>query len=166
MGVKHFTILLSLIIISFTSSPLDAAAIAKEEGKSPSETSPLGYKVNFFSLKRGHSIAPSYFDFSDEKTFTITMPDEEFVECKGSFSRQGLQFRALWEGTVMKKKKHYCYTFDIKGFSLLESYIAGMVVLTEKIEETGQDQEVTFLFLGTNQKNTPSEENRRSPLPF
>ncbi|MCK5009652.1 MAG: hypothetical protein KAS98_04145, partial [Deltaproteobacteria bacterium] len=62
--------------------------------------------------------------------------------------------------------KHYCYEFNISGISLLDSYIAGMLVLNESIKETRQEQELTFLFIGMPEENNTSDNGKKSLFPF
>jgi len=122
--------------------------------------------MHFLSLKRGHKIASSYFTLKDQHKLEVKIPGEEFLETKGDYTKNGLQFKAHWEGTIIKQKKHYQYTFNITGFSLLDTYIAGTMMLNESIKETHQDQEITFLFIGMPEENESSDNKKRNFFPF
>jgi hypothetical protein len=93
-------------------------------------------------------------------------PGEDFLKTEGSYTKENLQFNALFEATLLKQKKHYRYTFTLKGISLFENYIAGVLVLNESIRETGQSQEVRFLFLGTPEADAAPEEKEKGLFPF
>jgi hypothetical protein len=161
----HF--LPSFIFISAGTVSMGLPALSQNEQNQPAKSlSSESYKVHFLSTKRGHKIAPSYFNFEDQKKFKISMPGEEFLESKGNYAKDNLQFKAHWEGSLIKNNKHYSYTFTITGISLLKSYIAGVIVLSESIKETQQDQEITFLFIGMPEENDSSQNNQKQWFPF
>jgi len=124
------------------------------------------YIVHFLSLKRGHKITSSYFTLEDQNKLEIKIPGEEFLEAKGDYTKNGIQFNACFEGTLIKHEKHYHYTFNISGFSLFDNYLAGTMVLSESIQETHQNQEITFLFLGTSEEDATSDDRKRPIFPF
>jgi hypothetical protein len=126
------------------------------------------FETSFMSLARGHAIAPSLLTFGDGEQFEITTPGEDFLKPTGTFTQDNLLFSAHFEATLLKQEKHYQYTFTLKGISLLDNYIAGILVLTEFIQETDQTQEVRFLFLGTPPEadGASQEEKRPGLLPF
>ena len=166
--MKLFHHLLPLIILAITSTISLELSTLPQGGDNQSITnSPsTSYKVHFLSLKRGHKITSSHFNLKDHEIFDITIPNEKFLKTKGNYTKKGLQFKASFEGTIIKQKKHYCYTFTITGISLLDSYIAGIVVLNESIKETQQDQQVTFLFIGMPEGNDISDDKKRNAFPF
>jgi len=166
--MKFFFCLLPLIIfININTIPLASSTISQdEENPSIKSSASKEYKVHFVSLKRGHRISPSYFTFKDQENFEIKIPDETFRETKGDYTKNNLQFKATFQCTVIKQNKHYCYKFNISGISLLDSYIAGMLVLNESIQETRQDQEITFLFIGMPEGNNTSDNKKRGLFPF
>lgn len=125
------------------------------------------FETSFISLARGHAIAPSLLTFGDGEQFEITTPGEDFLKPTGTFTKDNLLFNAHFEATLVKQKKHYQYTFTLKGISLLDNYIAGVLVLSESIRETDQTQEVKFLFLGTPPgADGGPEEEKRGLFPF
>ncbi len=168
LPMKPFSSLPSLIFIVFASTVcLGLSALPQDEGsKSIKTSSSKKYKVHFFGLKRGHNISSSYFTFKDQEKFEMEIPDETFLKTKGDYTKNNLQFKANFKGTIIKQNKHYCYTFNITGISLLDSYIAGMLILNESIKETHQDQKVTFLFIGMPEKDIDSDNKKRSLFPF
>jgi len=166
--MKLFTHLFSFfILISAGTVSMGLPALSQNEQNQPAKSLPSeSYKVHFLSTTRGHTIASSYFSFEDQEKFKLSMPGEEFLESKGNYAKDNLQFKAHWEGTLIKYNKHYSYTFTITGISLLKSYIAGVLVLNESIKETHQDQEITFLFIGMPEENDTSKNNQKQWFPF
>jgi len=166
--MKFLSYLLSLFIFAHAGAvSLEPSSSSQDGHTTPvSKSSAKKYTVHFFSLKRGHTIASSYFILEDHTTLEIKIPGEEFLDAKGDYTKNGIQFKARFEGTIIRKKKHYYYTFNISGFSLLDNYIAGTVVLNESIKETHQNQEITFLFLGTSEENDTSDNEKKTLFPF
>ena len=171
--MKILSLVLPLIIFIQTSTiTLGVSPTAHNEtdktNKAPTtDTSPAKkFKTNFLSLKRGHTIATSSFTFGDGEQFEIKTPGEDFLQTKGSHTKNGMLFKAYFEATLLKQKKHYQYTFSIKGVSLLDNYIAGVLVLNESIQETQQKQEVSFLFLGMPEDTIAPERGKRNFFPF
>jgi hypothetical protein len=166
--MKRFFLLLLFFILVHTStfswglSPLPQDKHNKSDTKSLSKR----YKVHFFSLKRGHKITSSYFTLEDHNKLEVKIPGETFLEAKGNYTKNSLQFKASFEGTIIKQKKHYCYTFTITGISLLDTYLAGTMVLNESIKETHQVQEITLLFIGMPEENDTSDDRKRTLFPF
>jgi len=154
------------ILISASTISLGFPSTQDEPNHSPKTSQSKIYKVHFISLKRGHSITSSHFNFEDNKKFEIQIPGEKFLEAKGNYTKNSLQFEARWEGTIIKHNQHYCYTFAVTGISLLDSYLAGMVTLNESIEEIHLDQKVTFLFIGTLKEDNASDNKERKWFPF
>jgi len=162
--MKPLSHLLFLFILILS---LGLSTLPRDESKeSDTPSSSKSYKVYFFSLKRGHKIASSYFTLEDRNRLEIKIPGEKFLKTQGNYTKNSLQFKASWEGNTIKQRKHYCYTFNITGISLLNTYIAGIVILNESIEETHQDQQVTFLFIGMPEENNTSDDRERRLFPF
>ena len=152
------------IVPGLTSVSLEMDRVTKKtEAATPS---PMKFKTRFVSLKRKHFIAPSYLTFKDGGEFEIITPGEKFTKTSGFYSRNGLFFKAFFETTLLRQKKHYLYTFTIKGIALSDRYIAGVLALRESIKETKQKQEVTFLFLGQPEESSVPEKKGRSLFPF
>jgi len=155
-----FIIFASTVCLGLSTLPQD------EESKSIKTSSSKKYKVHFLSFKRGHNISSSYFTFKDQEKFEVEIPGETFLKTKGDYTKNNLQFKANFKGTIIKQNKHYCYTFNITGISLLDSYIAGMLILNESIKETHQDQEVTFLFIGMPEEKNISDNKKEACFLF
>ena len=166
--MKLFSCLLPLIIFAYIHTlPLELSSISQDEqNQSIQSQASKTYKVHFFSLKRGHKISSSYFTFNDQEKFEMDIPGETLLKTKGNYTKNNLQFKATFQGMIIKQKKHYSYEFSISGISLLNSYIAGMLKLNESIKETRQDQEVTFLFIGMPEENNTADDEKRSLFPF
>lgn len=96
----------------------------------------------------------------------MDIPGETFSQAKGDYTKKNLQFKAIFQGTIIRQEKHYRYEFNISGISLLDRYIAGMMVLNESIKETRQQQEVTFLFIGEPEEDHSSDDQKRNLFPF
>lgn len=166
--MKFLSFLLPLFIFLHTGTVSLELSPSPQDGHTTPGSKVLSkrYKVHFFSLKRGHKIASSHFTLEDHNTLEIKIPDEEFLDAKGDYTKNGIQFNAHFEGTIIKKEKHYHYTFNFSGLSLMDNYLAGTMILSESIQETHQNQEITFLFLGTSEEDATSENRKRSLFPF
>ena len=166
-------LLIIAIIIFIPATTLSLGIVPVPQEEEPRETvkptissSTKPFQTSFISLKRGHAIAPSFLTFGDEGQFEIQTPGEDFLKTEGSYTKDGLLFNASFEAILLKQKKNYLYTFTLKGISLFENYIAGVLALNEAIQETGQSQEIRFLFLGTPQTDEEPEEKGKGLLPF
>jgi hypothetical protein len=168
LPMKILSLVLPLIIFIQTSSITLGLSAATQNNSNETAASSAWKRFNthFISLKRGHTIASSSFTFGDGERFEIKTPGEDFLQTKGSHTKNGMFFEAYFEATILKQKKHYRYTFSIKGISLLDNYIAGVVVLNESIKETDQKQEVSFLFLGMPEDAIVPEKDKKSLFPF
>jgi hypothetical protein len=166
--MKILSLTLPLIIFIQTSTITLELSHATQNDSTERAASQASKKFNthFISLKQGHTIASSCFTFGDGEQFEIKTPGEDFLQTRGSHTKNGLLFEANFEATLLKQKKHYRYTFSITGISLLDNYIAGVLVLNESIEETDQKQEVSFLFLGRPEEAILPEKKKRSLFPF
>lgn len=169
--MKAFPLIIAIIIfIPTTTLSLGIVPVPQEESKEAIKptisSSAKPFKTSFISLKRGHSIAPSFLTFGDEGQFEMQTPGEDFLKTKGNYTKNNLLFNARFEATLLKQKKHFMYTFTLKGISLFQNYIGGVLVLNESIRETGQSQEVRFLFLGTPERDVAPEEKGKGLFPF
>ena len=170
MKVLSLIVLLIIFIPANTLSmglapvPRDEPGETVKTTATPSSGKP--FQTSFFSLTRGHAIAPSFLTFGDGEQFEISTPGEDFLKATGTFTKDNLLFNARFEATLLKQEKHYQYTFTLKGISLLDNYIAGVLVLSEFIQETDQTQEVRFLFLGTPETDEAPEEEKKGLFPF
>jgi hypothetical protein len=170
MKVLSLIALLIIFVPAHTLS-MGLAPVPRDEQKETVKTtapssSGKPFQTSFFSLTRGHAIAPSLLTFGDGEQFKIATPGEDFLKASGTFSKNNLFFDAHFEATLLKLEKHYQYTFALNGISLLDNYIAGVLVLSEFIEETDQTQEVRFLFIGTPETDEPPEEEGKNLFPF
>jgi hypothetical protein len=129
---------------------------AKEEAGEAKEAAGESYEVRFFSFKRQHGIGKSTVTLKEDGELALEIEDEELEEPQGTYKRTGFQFEATWGGSVTKHNQTLTYDFKIEGLTLFESYIVGILRLTESIKETDQNQEITFLFFG--QKKLGGEE--------
>lgn len=169
--MKALPLIIAIIIfLPATTLSLGIVPLPQEESgettKPTISSSAKPFKTSFLSLKRGHSIASSFLTFGDEGQFEMQTPGEDFQKGKGSFTKENLLFNARFEATLLKQKKHYLYTFSLKGISLFQNYIAGVLLLNESIRETGQSQEVRFLFLGTPETAAAPGEKEKGLFPF
>ena len=157
-----------LLLIVHTGSIASGQADPKGSGRSAAAdvTAPLTFSTGFVGLSSGHTIAASNFVFSDGNTFEIKIPGVDWLEPSGSYTytQSGLTFKADFSAAVRKGGKHYRYTFSAKGIRLFDSYIAGILVLEEWINETGQHQRVTFVFWGTSEEAGTGEEKNLFPF--
>lgn len=164
VGMRLLLSLLMLLLHAGATASGQADPQGAGQGSEVVAAAPRTFSTSFVSLSPGHTIAASLFVFSDGSAFEIQIPGVEYREPSGTYTRNGLMFAADFSATVLKQKKHYRYTFSAKGISLFENYIAGIMVLEELINETGQCQTVRFVFWGTSEA-AGSEENK-SLFPF
>ncbi len=136
------------------SSPVAAAGAAV----------PRTFSTSLVSLSPGHTIAASLFIFRTGNAFEIKIPGVNCLEPSGSYMQSGITFKADFSATVGKQGKHYRYTFSAKGIWLFDSYIGGIMELDEWINETGQQQKVTFVFWGTSE--AAGSEEKKDLFPF
>lgn len=172
MTVRALFIMILITVFMPANSPSLGVGPAPQDGNRDAITTqrPSGsaqpFKTRFISLTRGHAIAPSYLTFGDKEEFAIQTPGEDFLQAKGSYTKNTFFFTAHFRATLLKQEKQYQYTFTIKGISLLENYIAGVLVLNETIRETAQAQEVTFIFLGAPEEAVSPKKKERGLFPF
>ena len=162
-GVPLFLMLLILHTGTMAAGP---AADPKEHGRSVAAdgAAPRTFSTSFLSLSPGHAISSSLFIFGDGNSFEIQIPGVDCFEPSGSYTQSGLTFKADFSAAVRKGGKHYRYTFSAKGIWLFDSYIGGIMELDEWINETGQQQKVTFVFWGTSE--AAGSEEKKNLFPF
>ena len=155
-----------LLLIVHTGSIASGQADLKQSGRSAAAdaAAPLTFSTGFVGLSSGHTIAASLFVFSDGNAFEIRIPGVDWLEPSGSYTQSGLTFKADFSAAVRKGGKHYRYTFSTKGIRLFDSYIGGIMELDEWINETGQQQKVTFVFWGTSE--AAGSEAKKNLFPF
>jgi hypothetical protein len=160
--------LLCLFMLALQGGSPAAGPAADPKGSGPSAgtnaPAPLTFATSFVSLSPGHSISPSLFVFGDANTFEVQIPGVDCRESSGTYAKDGLMFAADFSATVLKQNKHYRYAFSAKGILLFDRYIAGTMALDELINETGQEQKVTFVFWGTSE--AADSEEKKTPFPF
>jgi len=160
-------ILLSLLMLLLHAGAI-ASSQADVKGSGPSAAADAAaartFSTSFVSLSPGHTISPSLFVFGDANSFEIKIPGVECREPSGSYTQSGLTFKADFSAAVRKGGKHYRYTFSAKGIWLFDSSIGGIMELDEWINETGQQQKVTFVFWGTSE--AAGSEAKKNLFPF
>jgi hypothetical protein len=147
---------------AFASGPADPKG--RGPGAAADAAAPRTFSTSFVSLSPGHTIAASIFIFRTGNAFEITIPGVDWLEPSGSYTQSGLTFEADFSAAVRKGGKHYRYTCTAKGISLFDRYIAGIMALEERIEETGQQQKVTFVFWGVSEAAGSDEEKNLFPF--
>lgn len=167
-GMICMGVLICLFMLALQTGSIAAGPSADQKGSGRSTenstAAPRSFSTSFLSLSPGHTISTSLFIFSDGDAFEIKIPGVDCREPAGAYTTSGLMFAADFSATVLKQKKHYRYAFSAKGISLFGSYIAGTMVLDEQINETGQQQKVTFVFWGTSEAAGTDEEKNLFPF--
>jgi len=157
-------VLISLICLS---SPLYAEKAIKPElstlDKKSEKSRNKTFNIHFFSLKRGHSIAPATVLFRGNGKFEITIDQEKIVTTKSDYRIDNFNFEADWE-FVIKKNKKYIYIAKFKGLYLQDNLILGIFTLKEYIEPKLLTQEIPFLFWGAF-KNEQKKKNDKPEKP-
>ena len=163
-GTACVRILLCVIMLALQSGSI--AAGPKGSGQDPVANAAVTrtFQTSFISLSPGHAIAASLLVFSGENTFEIQIPGVTYLDPSGACTKNGLFFKADFATSVLKQKKHFRYTFSAQGASFFDRYIAGIMVLEERIEETGQQQKVTFVFWGASEAAGSDEEKNLFPF--
>ena len=167
MGAVCMRILLSLLMLLLhAGATASGQADVKGSGRSAAADAAAArtFSTSFVSLSPGHTIAASLFVFSDGNAFEIQIPGVECREPSGSYTQSGLTFKADFSAAVRKGGKHYRYTFSAKGIRLFDSYIGGIMELEELINETAQQQKVSFVFWGTSEASSSDEEKNLFPF--
>jgi hypothetical protein len=116
---------------------------AQEQGKK--ESRGKAFRIQFFSLKSGHSIAPAAVVLYDRGALEIKVEHEALITSRAVWSAAGSMFQADWEFTV-KKEKPYHYICHFKGLYLFDTYIAGLLTLKEFIDNGRMTQDIPFIF--------------------
>jgi hypothetical protein len=160
--------LICLLMLLLHAGSITAGAAADPKGGSgkaaANAPATLTFTTNFVSLSPGHAISPSLFVFSDGNAFEVQIPGVACRESSGTYTRDGLVFAADFSATVIKQNKLFRYEFSAKGILLFDRYIAGTMALDELINETGQEQSVTFVFWGATE--TAGSEEKKTHFPF
>ncbi len=103
------------------------------------------YTITFFSLKRGHSIAPGKMFLYDNGNFEIKIEGENLLSPQGTYTLAGYRFMGEWQFAI-KRTKAYQYACQFKGLNVFDNYIVGFLTLREYIAEQMLTQEIPFIF--------------------
>jgi hypothetical protein len=149
----HCKLLCALLIVLFCILPPFSPPAAKagpNEKPAQEQKKESGrakeFRIQFFSLKSGNSIAPAAIFLYDRGAMEIKEEHGALITSRAAYNATGYIFQADWEFTV-KKEKPYHYICHFTGLYLFDIYITGLVNLKEFIEEGRQSQDIPFLFL-------------------
>jgi hypothetical protein len=137
--------------VTFIPPAINLHAVQKQPNKNPlKEKAPDKeslkiYNITFFSLKRGHSIAPATMILYDNGRLEIKLERENLLTPQGKYTVADYLFEGDWEFTV-KKTRPYHYASHFKGLYLFDTYIIGLFTLKEYIEDQRLTQEIPFVF--------------------
>ena len=92
------------------------------------ESSGKAFRVQFFSLKKEHSVGPATIFLYDRGTLEIKMERETPITPHGKYTITDYLFEADWEFT-MQKAGTYRYSSHFKGLYLFDTYIIGLLYL-------------------------------------
>ncbi len=160
--VYIYVIISFFIYLSFT---FPAHSSVKDNKSKPSQaaekTQDKTYRIQFFSLKRGHSIAPATMILHDKNRLEIIIEHEKIITTKCDYSIDNFTFEANWEFTT-KNNKQYRYVAKFKGLYFQDSYLVGLITLKEYIEPKILAQEIPFLFWGsfTNEEHMKKDKKK------
>lgn len=115
----------------------------QEQKKEPVKAK--AFRIQFFSLKSGNSIAPAAMFLYDRGALEIKVEHEALITSRAAYTAAGFFFQADWEFTV-KKEKLYHYICHFTGLYLFDTYITGLLTMKEFIEEGKLTQEIPFIF--------------------
>ncbi len=157
-----------LLSVAFILPAFNLHAAQKQPGKIPlTEKTPDKegqkiYNITFFSLKRGHSIAPSTMILYDNGSLEIKLERENLLTPHGKYTVADYLFEGDWEFTI-KRTRPYQYASHFKGLYLFDTYIIGLFTLKEYIEDKRLTQEIPFVFYATlREKEAGSEKPKDS----
>jgi hypothetical protein len=162
--MKLLLSLLMLLVQTGTIAAVPADPLGGSRSTAVGNEAHPRFSTSFLSLSPGHAISSSLFIFGDGNSFEIQIPGVDCFEPSGSYTQSGLTFKADFSAAVRKGGKRYRYTFSAKGIWLFDSYIGGIMELDEWINETGQQQKVTFVFWGTSE--AAGSEEKKNLFPF
>jgi hypothetical protein len=147
---KLLCALFSVMLCSLLPVSLYAAKPAANEksGEEPKKEARRGktFRVQFFSLKSGHSIAPATMILYDKGAMEIKVEHAGLITSRTAYTAAGYMFQADWE-FIVKKEKPYQYVCHFSGLYLFNAYITGLLTMKEFIEEGRLAQEIPFIFL-------------------
>jgi hypothetical protein len=106
------------------------------------------FRIQFFSLKSGNSIAPAVIFLYDRGAMEIKVEHEALITSRAVYTAAGFIFQADWEFTA-NKEKVYHYFCHFTGLYFINTYITGLVNLKELIEEDRHIQDIPFIFFAT-----------------
>jgi hypothetical protein len=144
----------TLMAAAFILPAFNLHAAQKQPGKIPlTEKTPDKegqkiYNITFFSLKRGHSIAPATMILYDNGRLEIKLERENLLSPHGKYTVTDYLFEGDWEFTI-KRTRPYRYASHFKGLYLIDTYIIGLFTLKEYIENQRLTQEIPFVFFAT-----------------
>jgi hypothetical protein len=126
--------------VSTTRSP-----VKPKQEQNKKESPGKAFRVQFFSLKKEHSMGPATILLYDRGTLEIKMERETLITPHGKYTIIDCLFEADWEFT-MQKAGTYRYISHFKGLYLFDTYIIGLFTLKEYIEEVRLTQQIPFIF--------------------
>ena len=130
--------------------------------KTPDKEGQKIYNITFFSLKRGHSIAPSTMILYDNGSLEIKLERENILTPHGKYTVADYLFEGDWEFTI-NRTRPYQYASHFKGLYLFDTYIIGLFTLKEYIEDQRLTQEIPFVFFATlREKESAREKSKDS----
>jgi|GEM_PF-1626329 len=118
------------------------------QGQKKEPVKAKAFRIQFFSLKSGNSIAPAAIFLYDKGALEIKMEHEALITSRAAYTIAGYFFQADWEFTV-KKEKPYHYICHFTGLYLFDKYITGLLTMKEFIEEARLTQEIPFIFFAS-----------------
>jgi hypothetical protein len=158
----------TVLIAAFILPAFNLHAAQKQPGKIPlTEKTPDKegqkiYNITFFSLKRGHSIAPSTMILYDNGSLEIKLERENILTPHGKYTVADYLFEGDWEFTI-KRTRPYQYASHFKALYLFDTYIIGLFTLKEYIEAQRLTQEIPFVFYATlREKESAREKSKDS----
>lgn len=131
--------------------------------KTPAKEGQKIYNITFFSLKRGHSIAPATMILYDNGSLEIKLERENILTPHGKYTVADYLFEGDWEFTI-KRTRPYQYASHFKGLYLFGTYIIGLFTLKEYIEDKRLTQEIPFIFYAVLQGNESGSQKSKDRI--
>jgi len=140
-----YTFILCAVTPAFSNVSTARSPEKLKQEQNKKESKGKAFRVQFFSLKKEHSMGPAAILLYDRGILEIKMERETLITPPGKYTITDYLFEADWEFT-MQKAGTYRYSSHFKGLYLFDTYIIGLFTLSEYIEEGRLTQQIPFIF--------------------
>jgi len=140
-----YTFFLCAVTPAFSKVSTTKSPEKPKQEQNKRESTGKAFRVQFFSLKKEHSMGAATIFLYDRGTLEIKMERETLITPHGKYTITDYLFEADWEFTMQKAGKNR-YSSHFKGLYLFDTYLIGLFTLREYIEEGRLTQQIPFIF--------------------